>query len=317
MVANTKFAQSELAVILSRYGLGEFVRAIPLEGGSQNTNYRVVMSTGQYVLRYYELRSEMWALFEAELVTRLYGRGFPTPRLFGDTGGHAIGEFKGKPFALFESLAGVHGVNPNHSDYGFRHDSIARHLGLLHNITAGYQPRFHDRREGRDKKTCLKKATEAARKIVDPVTRARRLQWMRQRLDTVELPNALPSGVCHADCNFTNFLFDDETLMGVLDFDMACNTYLIYDLANFVYWWAWPPETDPDFSKIQRMTAAYQKERPLGGAEKRHLFDALKLVVLMSIAWCLEADEKFDAAEIRYNQLNNLGRDTFAESSFD
>lgn len=123
MVANTKFAQSELAVILSRYGLGEFVRAIPLEGGSQNTNYRVVMSTGQYVLRYYELRSEMWALFEAELVTRLYGRGFPTPRLFGDTGGHAIGEFKGKPFALFESLAGVHGVNPNHSDYGFRHDS--------------------------------------------------------------------------------------------------------------------------------------------------------------------------------------------------
>ena len=97
---------------------------------------------------------------------------------------------------------------------------------------------------------------------------------------------------------------------------MACCTYLVYDLANLIYWWTWPPGSDPDFSKIQALASAYQSQRKLSALEKAHLYDALKMATLMGIVWGFDDDPDFYASKSRIEFLNSMGREDFANRSF-
>jgi homoserine kinase type II len=143
--------------------------------------------------------------------------------------------------------------------------------------------------------------------------RDERLKRLGAELDKVDLPDSLPQGIIHADCHYTNFLFIDNKLSGVLDFDDACFAPLIVDIANAIYFWAWPPGWPLDFDNAGRMIAAYHNVRPLSGLERRHLFDALKITVLMSIAWFMEDNEDVESEFSRISELEEMGRDDFLD----
>jgi Ser/Thr protein kinase RdoA (MazF antagonist) len=49
--------------------------------------------------------------------------------------GSAVGEFKGRPFALFKLLEGRHLQNPNNTGYLSCHDEISRAMASLHLLT--------------------------------------------------------------------------------------------------------------------------------------------------------------------------------------
>ena len=87
--------------------------------------------------------------------------------------------------------------------------------------------------------------------------------WLREELCTIVLPNTLPSGICHADVNHSNFLFRDDALVAVLDFDMSFYTHLLYDVANLFYWWVCHPEKGFQKDRVQPILTAYINERQL------------------------------------------------------
>ena len=70
---------------------------------------------------------------------------------------------------------------------------------------------------------------------------------METELDKLEFPNSIPKGVCHCDFDISNLKFEGNKLIGVLDFDDACYTYLIYDVATLMYYWAWLREDEFDY----------------------------------------------------------------------
>ena len=64
-------------------------------------------------------------------------------------------------------------------------------------------------------------------------------------------------------------------------------------------------ETRPYQARIEAITRCYDD------AERAHLFDALKLVILIGISWFLEDDEGYANARRKVELLNKLGRERF------
>jgi Ser/Thr protein kinase RdoA (MazF antagonist) len=70
-------------------------------------------------------------------------------------------------------------------------------------------------------------------------------------------------GVCHCDSNPSNFLYTDGKLSAVLDFDQASYTWLLYDVAQMIYWWTWPKKGDIQLDKSSDLVAHYETVRKL------------------------------------------------------
>ena len=104
-------------------------------------------------------------------------------------------------------------------------------------------------------------------------------------------------------------------MVGLIDFDDANYTYLIYDVANFLDYYArmWPL----DDGKARSLLKEYMKHRPLSAPEQRHLFDALKLSVLVDSLWFFHRYERGSFREKRkIDYLNSLGREGFRSRLF-
>ncbi len=290
----TPFPTETLSEILSAYDCGALIAAAPFTQGSLHTNLRVETDAGLYAFRYYENRSVPWITFELALLDHLAAAGYPTPAPIRNRDGALSGKHAGKPFALFPCLSGHHVPNPNDAFAPDTGEAAARVIAQLHLLTEGLSLPHQDVREGRDVADCRRAGETAAGRIADPAIRKERLARLDSALAKLDLPATLPRGICHADCNHGNFLFDDNgraRVSGVLDFDMACETYLIYDLANLIYWWACPGGGAPDPVREDTLIWAYEDIRPLSSIEKVLLPDALQMCRLMGSAWSLDEDE--------------------------
>ena len=137
------------------------------------------------------------------------------------------------------------------------------------------------------------------------------MAWVGHELDHLKLPDSLPKGVCHGDTNPTNFLYHQGKLSGVLNFDQASYTWLLYDIAQMMYWLTWPNKGDLNFDASRKLIAQYEKQRRMTTHERAHLFDVLKLVILIGISWSLEDDEGYANARRKVELLNKLGRERF------
>ena len=106
-------------------------------------------------------------------------------------------------------------------------------------------------------------------------------------------------------------------LQTVLDFDDASYTNLLYDIANMLYFWAWPNKKNLIFQKARTLLKEYKKYRTLTQIEKEHLFDVLKMVICMSIGWSIhETIEDHSNEKRKIEFLNNLGREEFYNKMF-
>jgi homoserine kinase type II len=138
---------------------------------------------------------------------------------------------------------------------------------------------------------------------------------MKEELDTLQLSEVLPKGVCHCDANPSNFLCKDGKLSAVLDFDQATYIWLLYDVAQMIYWWACPDKGAIQLEESHDLVAQYETVRKLSHDERRHLFDMLKLVHLVGIGWSL-SDDNFPNDKRKVVELNALGRDRFYDAIF-
>ena len=73
--------------------------------------------------------------------------------------------------------------------------------------------------------------------------------------------------VSHTTEHLTNVFFIDEKLSGLIDFYFACNDALAYDLAICLSAWCFEPSNEFNVSKGQALISAYERVRPLTGAE--------------------------------------------------
>jgi Ser/Thr protein kinase RdoA (MazF antagonist) len=126
----------------------------------------------------------------------------------------------------------------------------------------------------------------------------------------------MPRGAFHGDTNPTNFLYTNGHISAVLDFDQSSYGFLLYDIANLIYWWTWPDKGEIDFGRSKVLLNEYELCRPLAEHEKQHLYDMLKLVNLISIGWFMYEDLDFANGKRKVELLNTIGREAFYKMLF-
>lgn len=307
MAVKTKISKNDFIKILSDYNLGKYKNFKSFTKGTVQTNILLQTTKGKFTLRCYESRSEKYASFEINVLQYLRKHAYPSPVPIRNIHGRFIGKYKRKPYAIFEFIEGRYTKKPNSKQM----KELIKYISKLHNITKGYKSTYRNARESHDIEFCWR-AAKLKSKELKKIKVQKKLQWLRKELGKLKFPNSLPKGICHCDFHFSNFLFKNNKLAGLLDFDDACYAYLIYDIANFIDYWAWPHNKKFSFTKARNILKEYVRYRKLNKIEKKYLFDSLKMQILIDCIWFFnrgEGDNFYEKKKIDY--LNSMGREEF------
>lgn len=309
MAVKTSFSAEDLQAILASYDLGDYVGSKGFDRGADQTNIQVTTSKGTYAFRYYEKRLADYVHFELDLLHFLANKSYPCPTPIQRRDGSYFSICNGKPCAMFTFLEGKHDDNADN------YRLVAPALARLHILTLGHRPAYSEARTQYGA-TYAWSCAEANAKHIVPQSEARnRLTWFMGELDTLQLPDDLPKGICHCDTNPSNFLYKDGRLSAVLDFDQSSYTWLLYDVAQMIYWWVWPNKGSLQLMQARELAAHYETVRKLRDDERHHLFDVLKLVHLVGIGWSF-ADDSFPNDMRKVVELNALGREGLNDAIF-
>ena len=299
-------SEEEANKILSQYALGVCRSVETFEKGEGQTTRLLTTDTGKkIVLRRYDNRTREYVLFEVRLLHFLYEQNYPVPNMLQNNQGEYVSERNGKLYMLLEFVIGEHCKNPNEFFEQDKAEKIVAVIAQLHTVTEGKSADAFGKRAPLDVSYCWKEYHKQKR-VTEKESRE---QWLRKELASIVLPATLPRGICHADTNHSNFLFNNDALVAVLDFDMSFHTHLAYDVANIFYWWVCHPEKGMQEDRATPMLAAYARVRQLNEEELAAVFDALKLITLLGMSWSRE--EEFEKCYASITALNTIGRDGF------
>lgn len=313
MSVKTRFTHKDFRSILAEYAVGAYTYSEAIQQGTVQTNYLVGTTQGKFVLRYYEVRSKESVLFESDLLAYLTQHQYPCPRQVENLQGAYVGDYRGRPYMLFEFLEGQHAEQPS----AYQNQQLIQKAAELQKLTKGYDSPYVRFRWNYTPALCRKLAQAEADTLNTPEGREK-FAWLDRELGRLDLPETIPRGICHCDFHFSNVLFQGEEFVALLDFDDANYTYLPFDLVVLVEYRAWPhTEGRLNIEVAREVVAEYMKHRALGVEERHHLYDIYKLSILFDCVWyfgrwsCGSFREKE-----KIDHLNALGRQRFYEGFF-
>lgn len=313
MVVKTRFTHDDFRSILTEYNVGSYTQSEAIERGTVQTNYFVDTTQGKFVLRYYEVRSKDSVLFESDLLTYLTRCQYPCPHQVKNVHGAYVGDYRNRPYVLFDFLEGHHVEQPS----AYQNQQLIQKAAELQKLTEGYDSPYLMYRWNYTPDLCRKLAQAEANTLNTQEGREK-LLWLERELGSLDLPETIPQGVCHCDFHFSNVLFQGEEFVALLDFDDANYTYLSFDLVMLVEYRAWPHrEGRLNIEAAREVVAEYMKHRALGVEEMRHLYDVYKLSILFDCVWYFgrwSGGSFREKKKIEY--LNELGRQRFYDGFF-
>ena len=310
----TKFTNQDLKKIVLKYDLGNLIQSNLIESGNVQTNIYLKTAQGEFVVKYYENKTEEQVLFEIDLLKYLKKYNYPCVNLIENKNKKVIGIYKDKPFILAEYIGGRHVKAINEKQL---HEMI-KHLAILHKITKDPIRLKNKKLVLRTKQTILNAAKKELKRFKNKEKGKQRFELIKLRLNQLKLPHTLPRGIIHGDFSDDNIKFIGNKISGILDFDGSAYTFLIYDLSLVLFYWTL--ESGFDFKKANKIIKIYEQYRPLSKLEREHIFDALQFGALMIMAWLMY--EKYKGTDLFENylkileKLDKVGRNNFYNKIF-
>lgn len=267
MAVYTHLSERALRQHLRPFRLGAFVEARGVSAGTINTIYEVHTEQGRYILRILENRSLSDARFEEVLLTRLHDRGLSVPRMISaGKRGCVISISPRQHLSVFEFLegreVGVFEVTVEHAE------QVGQFLARLHLASRG----LGRRRANRYDPDHIRRVGEKCRAApVDDALRAD-LSTIEREVARHRWARDLPRGIVHGDLFIDNVRFRSGKLCGVLDFEMASTSPMIFDLAVAMGDWAFSHDRFlPE--RAAALLQGYARQRPLKEQELDGLYE--------------------------------------------
>jgi homoserine kinase type II len=257
MAVYTDISETELANFLTEYDIGELRSYRGIAEGSENSNYLLHTSGGEFILTLYEKRVERGDLpFFLGLMQHLAKKGISCPLPVERRDGELISAIAGRPAAIITFLEGFWVRRPTAAHCR----EVGKALAGLH--LAGQD--FPLRRENAMGIAGWKKLWNGARERAHEVEPglASEIEADFAGLEA-DWPGGLPEGVIHADLFPDNVFFLDHHLSGLIDFYFACNDFLAYDLATCLNAWCFEKDFSFNLTKAKALMDGYQSVRPL------------------------------------------------------
>lgn len=267
MAVFTPVDEADAEPFISRFGLGGLRALTPIAEGVENTNYRLEVDQGSFVLTLFEGRTDEASLpFCLGLTRHAAERGLPCARALTDEAGHAVGRLNDRPAAILNWLPGGAKARPGLADQTAAGALLAR----LHLVAADY-PAHRDNPVGPTARRalfdrCDMRATGADRRILEYMA-----PWVGEAAP--DPAAGLPRGPIHADYFPDNILFEGGAVSGLIDFYFACIDSLAYDLAIALSAWGFDENGAPLPAALKAFQTGYEAVRPLTEAERAALPD--------------------------------------------
>ncbi len=257
MSVYTKVDQLQLEGFLIRYSLGQAKKLEPIPAGITNTNYYLETDEGRFVLTLYEHHGDDELDFLLGLQRHLAQRGIRCPAPVADRRGDLYSTLNRRPTAIIEWLTGAALTCPRAEHCATIGSEIARfHLQGLE---------FSGHRTNPRGASWL----IAMRDMLGEEIPREDLRLLDLTLDEYRDADfsALPGGPIHADLFRDNALFEQDSLIGIIDFDYACSDAFAFDIAVTLNDWCLDETGRLDTAKAGVLLDAYRQQRPLEAGE--------------------------------------------------
>lgn len=277
---------SDLEEILDHYDLGVLMDFRPDLRGTVNTNYEIITEAGgvlrKFFVRFYKasiLPDEIE--FEHSLIQHLISQGFSLvarvhPTRYGKTYLDLIKENEPRPryVAIYDYLPGedkYSWINPRCTWQEIK--SAAQTLAQFHSAVQGFLPKgYRYEPEIIDLLPEISQAILVSRENPKDSDFDRylvaHLKLLTEQIDVVahalksRLPKELPKIVIHSDYHPGNLKFENEKVVGLLDFDWSKIDLRVFDvaLAAWYFFTEWSPDRDGSMrlDELSVFLSAYQ-----------------------------------------------------------
>jgi|SRR5579883_78266 len=268
MAVYTDVSDDELRAFIADYDIGEVISCKGIAEGVENSNFLLRTEAGTFFLTLYEKRVDPADLpFFIALMEHLAQHGIVCPTPIKARDGVALRRLCGRPAAVVSFLDGMspRRVQPFHCA------GLGGALAQLHLAGASFPLRRPNSLSVAGWRHCFEACRERANEV-----RAGLADELAAELQALEScwPEALPSGVIHADLFPDNIFFRGETVSGIIDFYFACTDAFAYDIAICLNAWCFESDGSFNVTKARLMLASYRAVRALTAAE----FEALPLL---------------------------------------
>lgn len=312
MENNNIFSKEELSEILHTYGLGELISYEYIKRGTVQDNIMLISNSQRCVLKYYKSRSIPYVEFETKLIEYLNVNTYCCPKILQNKEGKLLGYKNEKAFTLYQYVEGEHLETFSRSQF---HQLIQK-IAELHLLTSDLQIEGYEHRWNYDIDFCKSYIDENLSDYKEEGL-ARKIEWLYDVVDKVELPTNLVKGIVHGDLDKSNIFFKEDKIESIIDFDDANYSYLLFDIICLIDSHCDSFLDESYFETARIVIGNYDKIRKLSQLEKLHLFDVLKLSIVIDCFWFFERGlyPKF-REKAKIDQLNQMGRQNFYDHIF-
>lgn len=217
MASYTKLTRELVEQIISSYPVGRVRGFHPLEGGLANSSIKVDTAAGAYVLSVCDEKDFAEISRLCSILSCLEAAGFPATRVIPAEDGRLYLDHDGKPVYLKQYISGQV-VNQLDAQQLFQ---VGAALAGLHALRP---PAVLERR--------FSYGVESFVELEGTAGDDDYLSWLsRRRHHLAEgCDEALPRGFIHGDLFCDNLLFAGTSLVALLDFEEACEYFLVFDI---------------------------------------------------------------------------------------
>lgn len=270
MAVFTELSQEDVADILTRYDLGEFLRLEPISEGIENTNYFVHTSLGIWVLTVFERLNETQIPYYLSLAEHLKQKGCAVAAPVRNHEHALFGMIHGKPYVFNNCLEGKSVTHPTVAECRKLGEALAK----MHLAVSDF-PMSQPNLRGPQWWTPM---AEKLLPYIDQEKGAFLMQTVRdlQPLFDGSDFNSLPNGACHCDLFRNNVMIlnhgeENAEISGVFDFYFAGNVPFAFDLAVTINDWCLSEDgTTLDVALVKSLMDSYSAVRRLTLLEHRH-----------------------------------------------
>jgi len=240
-----------------RFGIGGITAFSVIDGGAENTSYCVETSSGRYVLTICDQQSLKEVTDLANLLVYLTDHGIRTSRVVVPPKEPIVLLHNEKPVMLKRYVDG--GVTANFT--GNLLVQLGEEMARLHEIPA---PSY------------LPQSFPYGRSYFPEVTNSNLghpfIDWLSEKISYLQerIPQHLPMALIHGDVFFDNVIVQDDQLMAIIDFEVACHYYRNFDLGMVIVGTC-RDRKGISFEKAGRFIRGYQKEISLQSSERETL----------------------------------------------
>ena len=281
MAVFTQVSAPQAQALLDHLSLGRLTSLRGIGAGIENTNYFLDSERGHFVLTLFERLTAEQLPFYLRLMQHLAQRGIPVPEPHADAAGEILFHVTGKPAALVARLHGGHQLAPD----DFHCNQVGAMLARMHLAGQGFalhQPNLRGLAWWQATVPQLLPLLDAPQAEL----LASELAYQTHLAASAQYAG-LPCGPIHADLFRDNVMFEPgegpgrERLTGFFDFYFAGVDTWLFDLAVCLNDWCIDLTTGRLLEdRAAVFVAAYERERPLSGAEHRLLPALLRAAAL-------------------------------------